>query len=292
MTELTILDGGMGGELQRRGLGRSGGLWSAEALLKHPDTVAAVHRNYIDAGARIITTNSYSTIPSYLGKEGMAERYQELTALAGRLAREVADASTHRVLVAGSLPPLDESYRFDLVPEDASSAAVYETLAQALLPYVDLFLCETMSCAREARNAAAAARKVAGHSKPVWVSWTLAEQPGEGLRSGESIVAAVEQVAQSSPDAYLFNCTDPQAISSGLKALRVLTDKPLGAYPNRFHVPGGWTLDNEIKTVPRDMTGSEFVEFARQWRARGASIIGGCCGVGPEFIQALAAAEL
>jgi len=67
MHQLTILDGGMGGELQRRGIGASDGLWSAKALIEHPDLVADIHNQYILAGARIITTNSYSTIPSYLG---------------------------------------------------------------------------------------------------------------------------------------------------------------------------------------------------------------------------------
>lgn len=286
MARLTILDGGMGGELLRRGLGKSGGLWSAQALIEHPDLVADIHREYIDAGARVIITNSYSTIPSYLGKEGMADRYLELTALAGRIAREVAAAAEQEVLVAGSMPPLDESYRYDLSPSDEEAQPIYAALADTLAPFVDLYLCETMSCAREARNAVAAARVAAGENKPVWVSWALAEQVGGGLRSGESIEAAVTAVADFAPDAYLFNCTDPHAIGEGLKQISRLTDKPLGAYPNRFHVPDGWTLDNDLKTEPRNMTEAEYVEFANDWRDSGASIIGGCCGVGPEFIRA------
>jgi S-methylmethionine-dependent homocysteine/selenocysteine methylase len=287
--DLTILDGGMGGELQRRGLGKSGGLWSAQALIEHPDLVADIHRDYIDAGARVIITNSYSTIPSYLGKEGMEDRCVELTQIAGRIARDAADAAPETVLVAGSLPPLDESYRFDLAPPDEDAVPVYRALAEALLPYVDLFICETMSCAREARNAAAAARSVGGDTKPVWVSWTLAEVPGGGLRSGESIEVAYDAVAEFAPDAFLFNCTDPNAISAGLRELSQLTDKPIGAYPNRFHVPEGWTLDNEIKTETIEMSIEDYVGFAETWRESGATVIGGCCGVGPEFIRALAA---
>jgi methionine synthase I (cobalamin-dependent) len=79
-------------------------------------------------------------------------RVVELTGLAGRIARKVADAS--RVKVAGSMPPLDESYRVDRVPADADAAPIYTRLARALAPHVDLYLCETISCARDARNAA------------------------------------------------------------------------------------------------------------------------------------------
>jgi len=288
---LTVLDGGMGGELMRRGAGRATGLWSAQALLDAPDMVAQVHRDYIDAGARVIITNSYSTIPSYLAKENMADRYLELTEIAARIARQVADESELDVRVAGSLPPLNESYRYDLVPDDEAAAPIYEALSAVHKSYVDLYLCETMSCVREAHNAVSAARKVAGSTRPVWVSWTLAEQPGGGLRSGESITAAFEALADYELDAYLFNCTDPSAISEGLQELRALTDKPIGAYPNRFHVPQGWTLDNEIKTEYWEMSDEEFVEFTRKWQAMGASIIGGCCGIGPGFIKALTAAN-
>jgi len=285
---LIILDGGMGHELAKRGVSTHEGLWSAQALLERPDLVAQVHSDYIEAGARTIITNSYSTIPSYLEKEGMADRYVELTQLAGQIARKAADESSHDVRVAGSLPPLGTSYRPDMVPEDRESFPIYEKLTETLLPYVDLFLCETMSRASEASNAAACMRKIAGSSKSLWVSWSLDDKAGKGLRSGESIRQAFEAVSDYSPDAFLFNCTEPNAISVGLKELRELTEKPIGAYPNRFHVPEGWTLDNEVPVEPTDMSEEEFVAYAQEWRESGASIVGGCCGVGPSFIKALA----
>ena len=114
--ELTILDGGMGAELIRRGW-PSEDLWSAKALLEKPEVVRAVHQDYVSAGARVIITNTYSTVPSYLAKENMQSRYVELTGIAARLAREVADAAPAKVRVAGCLPPLSESYRPDLVPK-------------------------------------------------------------------------------------------------------------------------------------------------------------------------------
>jgi S-methylmethionine-dependent homocysteine/selenocysteine methylase len=235
----------------------------------------------------VITTNSYSTIPSYLAKADMAESYQELTVVAAKLARRAADAAAIPVRVAGCLPPLDESYRHDLVPEDEPSQAVYRELVTVLTPYADLYLCETMSCVREAVNASSAARAVDPH-KPLWVAWTLHETAGEGLRSGESLADALAAVQPFEPDAYLFNCTSPAAISAAVETLAKLTNKPIGAYPNSYHVPEGWTLDNEKSVEARDMTTEDFVAFSRDWRNKGASILGGCCGIGPSHIDAMA----
>ena len=277
----------MGAELIKRGLTPRTGLWSARALLDEPEGVVQVHAEYIEAGASVITTNSYSTIPSYLAKADMAESYQELTVVAAKLARRAADSATIPVRVAGCLPPLDESYRHDLVPEDEPSQAVYRELVTVLTTYADLYLCETMSCVREAVNASSAARAVDPH-KPLWVAWTLHETPGEGLRSGESLADALAAVQPFEPDAYLFNCTSPAAISAAVETLAKLTNKPIGAYPNSYHVPEGWTLDNEKSVEARDMTTEDFVAFSRDWRNKGASILGGCCGIGPSHIDAMA----
>lgn len=288
---LTILDGGMGGELIRRGVAEATGIWSARPLIENPAAVEQVHRDYIAAGAQIITTNSYSTIPSYLGKAGLASRYVELTRLAAELARRAADASGTDARVAGALPPLSESYRADLVPPVEEAGPIYAQLAAALEPHVDLLLCETMSSAAEARTAALAATAAgAKRGLPVYVAWTLDERPGRGLRSGESIAEALAAVADLDIAAYLFNCTAPAAIRAGMASLADLTDKPFGGYPNCFDIPAGWTLDNDVPAQGRDMPPAGFVAEARCAIALGASMYGGCCHVGPEYIAALAAA--
>ena len=283
--DLTILDGGMGGELIRRGW-PSGGLWSAKALLENPEVVRAIHQDYVSAGAQVIITNSYSTVPSYLAKEDMQSRYVELTEIAARLAREVADAAPAEVRVAGCLPPLSESYRPDLVPGDDESRPIYSEIIKALSADVDLYLCETMSSVREAVNAASSVRET-DPDKPLWVALTLADEPGGGLRSGENMDQVVSALEPYDVDAFLFNCTDPTSISVALEELVPLTNQPPGAYPNRFHVPPGWTLDNEIAVEPTEMTVEDYLAFVDTLRRSGATIIGGCCGVGPEFIAAL-----
>ncbi len=165
-------------------------------------------------------------------------------------------------------------------------------MARALEPSVDLFLCETMSCIRESRNAVMAAREASEErGLPVFVSWTLDEEPGAGLRSGERIEDAFEALCDLEPDGFLFNCTHPAAIERGLEILSDLTDRPRGGYPNRFDVPEGWTLDNDVSVEVREGFGpTAFVEAARRCVARGATLFGGCCGTGPEDIAALSAA--
>lgn len=283
-----LMDGGMGDELVKRKAGSQDGLWSAQALLDAPEIVAQVHLDYIAAGARIIITNSYSTIPSYLAKGGMEERYQELTALAGRIAREAADESGEDVMVLGSLPPMSESYRADLAPTAKTSDPIYRQMVKALLPHVDGFICETLSIAEEALSAAHAACEE-GLGKPVYVAWTLKEEPGKGLRSGESVTSAFRAIEHLPVSGFLFNCTHPLAVEEGLRELCGLTEKPLGGYANTMtEVPEGWTLD-EGHGIPRREDGEPrlYAEAALRWRQYGATMIGGCCGTGPAHIAEL-----
>ena len=113
----TILDGGMGRELHRMGAPFKQPEWSALALMLEPESVKRAHRRFVEAGAEIITTNSYALVPFHIGDAKFRAEGQKLADLAGRLAREAADSAKHKVLVAGSLPPLFGSYRPDLFDE-------------------------------------------------------------------------------------------------------------------------------------------------------------------------------
>ena len=286
---VTLLDGGMGREIQERRPQAAHGLWSASVLLDEPDLVVEIHREYIDAGAVVITTNNYATVPSYLSKAGMQDRYRELTRLAATLARRAVRESGKDVAVAGSLPPLEESYRADLVPSPEVAQPIYQGIAEALRDDVDLYICETMSSAAEAHTAAGAAL-AHGQGKPVYVAWTLDETPGQGLRSGETVKEAVDALAGLAVAGYLFNCTHPETIEAGLRELKILTTKPIGCYPNRLNkVPEGWTLDNEITTGLRsDLPQHLYVAAMLRSIEAGATLVGGCCGIGPSDIRALA----
>ena len=284
---MIVMDGSMGNELLARRSDLVTGLWSAQYLIDAPELVKEIHLDYINAGADLIITNTYSTIPSYLSKQKAEDKMPELIHLAGKLAREAVKDSKKKVTVAGSLPPLEESYRPDLVIDKEEAVPIYETLIKELTPYVDIFICETMSSIKEMQHVIQALQNL-DNVKPVWISWSLKEDKKNQLRSGESINEAFNASASIKPEAYLFNCTDPFAITEGLKELKELTQKPIGGYPNVFNVPDGWTLDNDVQVSLRDLSVEKFLEFAEEWRNLGATIIGGCCGIGPKFIKAVA----
>ena len=122
--------------------------WSALALIEAPEYVTKVHRRYIDAGAEIITTNSYAVVPFHIGAPRFQREGAALAALAGRLARAAADAAQRPVRVAGSLPPVCGSYRPDLF-DAAVARPILQLLIDALEPYVDVWLSETLSSEAE-----------------------------------------------------------------------------------------------------------------------------------------------
>ena len=262
---MIILDGSMGNELLKRTNKPSSGLWSAQFLIDSPNLVKEVHQAYVDVGAQVITTNTYSTIPRYLEKENKTHLMKDLIKKAGAIAREVADANNQETLVAGSLPPLDESYRPDLVPEEKESIPIYEELIEELNAYVDIFLCETVSSIAETSNILKAVKNKAKQDKKIWLSWTLLEDKSCKLRSKETIEEAFQLAESFNPDAYLFNCTDPIAITEGIKKLSKLTEKPIGCYPNVFGVPFDWTLDNDVQVEPRNLSVEQFVQYKNLW---------------------------
>ena len=290
-----ILDGGMGRELRSRGVVILETIWSANGLITAPDVVRGIHRDYIDAGADIITTNTYGVIGHELAREGIAHRFDELNRLAGQLAVEARAQSGRDVLIAGSLPPLRGSYRADLVGPFEQIEPEYARQAGLLAPYVDLFICETMSCAREGFAAAHGALKT---GKPVWVSWTLHEDHSGRLRSGETVAEAAEAVRSLPISGMLANCCAPESITAAMAQLVATGYRHVGGYANTFvPVPSDWTLDGTGDTdglIPLrdDLDPDPYANFARDWLAAGATVIGGCCGTGPEHIRQLAHARV
>src|SRR5262245_12472774 len=122
-SEPLLLDGATGTELERRGLRTTLPLWSARALLEAPRTLLAIHREYVEAGARALTANTFRTQRRTLARGALGARAAELTALALKLAREAAQSAPQDCWVLGSDPPLEDCYRPDLAPDDSVLAA-------------------------------------------------------------------------------------------------------------------------------------------------------------------------
>ena len=288
-----ILDGGMGRELQRRGAPFRQPEWSALALSEAPQAVEAVHAAYIDSGANVITSNSYAVVPFHIGEERFAAEGQALAALAGELARRAADASGKSVRVAGSLPPLFGSYRPDLF--DASRAAdLLAPLVNGLAPHVDLWLAETQSSIVEARAIHAGLPE---DGKPFWLSFTLRDEDTDAvprLRSGEPVAEAAAVAAELGVETLLFNCSQPEVIGDAIDVARATFERlgmkiHIGAYANAFPPqPEEATANDGLDPLREDLDPPGYLRWAADWQQRGASHLGGCCGIGPEHIAVLA----
>ena len=297
MPAVTILDGGMGKELRRIGAPFRQPEWSSLALMEAPERVVEAHRNFIEAGAQVITTNNYAVVPFHHTPEFFTARGVELTALAGRLARTAADDATTPVRVAGSMPPLFGSYepnRFD----SARAAPIYADIARALDPFVDIWLGETLSTIAEMRTIAAAVDDLRG-PRPLWMSFAVPDEWTDGqiaIRSGESMDDIVDAVVdeQLPVSALLINCSIPEQTGPALSALGAARDRrgatfEFGAYANAFPTTRSGTYRaNEVIFERRaELTADRYADFVAEWIADGASLVGGCCDMYPEHIRAL-----
>jgi S-methylmethionine-dependent homocysteine/selenocysteine methylase len=288
---VTILDGGMGRELLRIGAPFRQPEWSALALMEGPEWVTQAHQNFVDAGSTVITTNSYACVPFHLGADVFTARGRELVNAAGRLAREVADRSEHvDVQVAGSIPPVFGSYRPDLF-DAASVDPILEVLVDELDQYVDIWLIETVGSIGEAIAALAHVRARA--PRPVWVSFTLNDVTNEAgfaeLRSGEGIPAAI--AALGDIGALLFNCSQPEVMAAAVSQARPLLtpQTQIGVYANAFPTEAEEKAANEdLHEIRSDLTPERYASFAQEWVDLGATMVGGCCGIRPDHIAALA----
>ncbi|ARQ62576.1 homocysteine S-methyltransferase protein (plasmid) [Rhizobium sp. Kim5] len=296
MSTIRILDGGMSRELLRLGAELKQPEWSALALINSPDIVREVHKEFIDAGSEIITTNSYALVPFHIGEDRFRKEGAALIRLAGRLAREAADSVTDRkVLVAGSLPPIFGSYE----PQNFRPERVQDylkVLVENLAPFVDIWLGETLSLIAEGE---AVREAVAASGKPFWISFTLADDEADiksgepKLRSGESVEAAASWAVSSGAEAFLFNCSKPEVMRAAVEtAARVFrkTDAPIeiGVYANAFEGEQGESAANEgLHETRGDLNDDVYSRFACSWAEAGATIIGGCCGIGAAHIHRL-----
>lgn len=288
---LRLLDGGMGRELKRIGAPFRQPEWSALALIEAPEFVLQAHSAFVDAGARIITTNSYAVVPFHIGEERFATQGRVLAERAGQLARQAASGSAELVTVAGSLPPALGSYRPDLF-DHQRSVAIHRELIAGLHAHVDVWLAETQSSTAEVR---AVAQALGTQHKPLWVSFTLldeVDQPPQ-LRSTEPVAEAVRVAAELGASVVLFNCSQPEVMGAALAEAReviVSLDQriELGVYANAFPpVSSEAKANSTLLDIRSDLDPESYLRWSRSWVAAGATIVGGCCGIGPEHIAQL-----
>jgi S-methylmethionine-dependent homocysteine/selenocysteine methylase len=291
---VTLLDGGMGFELKLRGVGvpsHTESIWSALALIEDPEAVVDVHVSYIEAGADVLTINNYSVTPPMLAREGMERRVEELTGLAVDLAEKACSLTGRRPRLAGSFPPLETSYRADLIKGREEVLDGYRRIASALAGRVDLIICETLASSREAVWACQAASETGCE---FWMSWTLQGTRLNTLPSGESLTDAFSALGELEPSAYLVNCCGANFVTAAIPVLASLTTAPVGGYANAESVvpdDGRAGIDNDPESAQRRaatvLNPEAYASEVEHWLEAGASIVGGCCGTRPKHIRRL-----
>lgn len=283
--ELLLLDGAMGTELEARGVPMHKKAWSGSAMLEHGDTVRQLHADYIQAGARVVTANTFSTGRHMLEPAGLGGEVAEVNRRAVELAREARDAAAAEpVAIAGSIC----EWVFDGESRFIGGAALMESLKeQAMLlaeAGVDLIALEMCERLPESDMALEAARAT---GLPVWVGVSCRRAADkEKLQTfDQDTHGEFEPLVEglTGKGAAVFNVMHSPVpdTTEGLEIVRRHWKGPLGAYPESgYFVMPNWQF---VEIIPPE----DLVAVAREWIDSGVQIIGGCCGLGPGHIRAL-----
>lgn len=285
-----ILDGGVGTEIERvRGHELPPApkeLWGTWALYRAPQTVLEVHRRYVDVGCDVISTNTWSilTAPEVEfrlsgGRDGVTH-WINVARLGVRLAHQaIAEAGKDR----------DCAVAF-AISEEVTNPERQQTVE--LLTRVfeddrpDLILMETLALIRDLTFPAVETLLATGI--PVWLSFRRCRHGPCGVYGqhwggpeGDLFGRAARRFEEMGVGALLINCLPVDHVPGMLTWLRDFTDLPLGVYPNLGYLgTSGWKFDQRVGP-------DEYAALARQWRAEGADIVGGCCGVTAEHVAAV-----
>jgi S-methylmethionine-dependent homocysteine/selenocysteine methylase len=281
-----ILDGGTGTDIQRRGAPMSGDTWCADVNATHGHIVKAVHDDYIRAGAGIITANTFATSMLSFDAYGRAGEVAELDAKAVSYAKAAAEGTN--VAVAGSMstmrPVIRGTDRTDLGRNWSrdEAKALFSAKAHNLKSLgVDLIMMEMMRDIDYSLWASEAAMET---GLPVWIGISVERAAGElkGFgRNDQRLADVASALAALNPAAMTIMHTSANDTGGALQILRAAYDGPIGAYPESgyFKAPD-WQFVNTI--APDDLAAR-----CREWQKLGATIFGGCCGIGPDHIRRL-----
>jgi homocysteine S-methyltransferase len=301
---IRVLDGGLATELERRGCDISGPLWSAHVLDQSPATIAAVHLDYLRAGADCIATASYqvsahgyrelglqTTDDPAAGARSAERALRHSVELAEQARAQYAQENPRRLWIAASLGPYGaalhngaEYHGRYAIGFDALVEFHAERLAVLTETNADLLAFETIPSLDEARAILRALEQFPALT--AWISFTCRDghqvAHGEPLRECAAAVAAHTQVA-----AVGINCTAPSLITSLIIESRFGHNdrKPTIVYPN-----SGETWDPASRAWRGHADSTQFGLLAREWFRAGAHAVGGCCRTGPAHIAAVARA--
>ena len=295
--QVRILDGGMGQELHAKGLISMGTLWSASANLekKFHNLVVDLHLSYINSGADVIITNTFSARRIRLIQNKVNEHFKYINEQACMLAIKAKSKSKKDILIAGSLPSQRDTYVED---KRETNEIEKDFLDQAIIinPYIDFFYLDVLSSGKELDIASNVAAKL---KKPILAGVHLKKNCL--LPSGESITEVVKKYKNENWLGLIGACVSPEIVENSIEELREI-NLPFGFKANLWEIeePGPQRTFNtakydEIGTNPNIAFGKRdkydpklFYEFSEKIKEKGATILGGCCETRPSHIEAIA----
>lgn len=290
MQDITLLDGGLGQEIIRRShADKAHPLWSVKTMFDEPDVIKQVHKDFIAAGAKVLSVNNYTATPTRMLRNDMMGQFEQAHETAIQLLKSAiseSDKSADEITIAGCLPPLTASYVADAALDYQPSYDEYCRLIEVQKDHVDVILVETMSNSQETF---AAVDALTSFGEKTYISLTLSDDLTNCLRSGETLEAVIERLSEKNIDAVMINCSFPEAVSKALPIL-AQSDLRFGAYANGFTSisalqPGGTVDGLHART---DLPPEIYASHALSWIDAGATIIGGCCEITPSHIAYLA----
>ena len=284
----------MGQELLAKGLISKGTLWSASALLdkQFHQLVVDVHLSFIDAGAEVILTNTFSARKIRLIQNNVEERFNYVNEQACLLAIKAKELSKKNILIAGSLPAQTDTYLEDNRESKLIEKDFYDQ-AKIISPYIDFFYLDVISSGKEIDIASNVAAKL---NKPVLVGIHL--KKNNLLPSGETITSIVKKYKDNNWLGIISACVSPEIVENSAAEISKL-NIPFGFKANLWKVDEPTPVQtfnaakpNEIGTNPNialgkreDISGKLFYEFSEKIMTKGANILGGCCETKPEHIK-------
>ena len=289
-----VLDGGMGQELLARGVETSGTLWSANALLqeKYHELLLNTHLDFINSGAEIIVTTTFTTRRMRLRDNGVEDKFEYLNTKAGEIAKKAKDLNPH-VLVAGGLPPQYLTYEVDTRSDNEIKDNFYDQ-AKLLDPFIDFFYLDVLSSVREFNLAIKA---IESFKKPYLIGAHISE--GVKLPSGENISEIMTTIDHKKLLGVMLSCVSPENYEKNLDEIKSLgvpfgfklngfvTTKPAAGYTNTFNKSKTGN-PNEFLGHREDLIPEKMALFVKKFKEAGATILGGCCETRPAHIKEMA----
>ncbi|MFU8816239.1 MAG: homocysteine S-methyltransferase family protein [Pseudomonadales bacterium] len=288
---IVLLDGGTGTELEKRGAAMHPEAWCGPATVDNVEILEAVHRDYLSAGADIITANTYASSRLMLEPAGCADRFEEINRTAVATAHRAREASGREdVLVAGSLshmcpmaPDSDRTDRDREPPTEVMRDAFHELATLLRDAGCDLLMLEMMYYPERISLALEAALAT---GLPVWAGFAVRRDEhgaivGFARERSIPLIDLLSVLERADVQAAGFMHTSADVVAEATSALKQRYDGPLMAYPDSgyFRMPH-WQFEDIIEP-------EVLVEFARSWIDEGVRILGGCCGLSPRHIAAL-----